>query len=934
VNYLAFLILGLGNGAAFAALALALVIAFRSSGIVNFSTGAVALYTAYTYSYLVDGELLVPIPGLPVSVHLADTLPQAVALVGSLLIAAALNMLLYFLVFRRLRQAPAVAKAVASIGVLLTIQGLLAQRVGTSPVAVGPIFPTGHFSISGNTIPEAMVWFAGTILVVAFLLAAMYQRTPFGLRTRAVCETERGAIVSGLSPVRIALANWAISGAVAGLGGVLIAPLIPLVPDAYTLLVVPALAAALAAGFTSLTGAVLLALGMGMLQSLLGFLQSEHSWLPQQGPSEIVTFGVILAFLLLNGHGLPSRGSITLRTLGDAPRPRSPRVAALIGAAAVLVALVATSGNARAALTITIIYSILALSLVVVTGFAGQVSFAQLALAGVSAFTLSRLEAGLHVPFPWSPLIAASIAALVGVLIGFPALRLRGLSVAVFTLAISVVLDAAWFGNLDYTGGTGGAQVVPPSLLGIDLSVGSGLAFPRLEFGVLCVVVLVATGLFVAWLRRSRYGAAMLAVRANERSAAASGVNVVRTKLLAFGIGAFIAGLAGALLAYETTFAAPATFSTFAGLGFFAMVYLSGITSIAGGLQAGLFAVGGVTYTIFNNTISIGGWYAVLSGLGLIWVTIAQPEGCIAAFHALADRLAALGWGRRHGAQGARVVSEAPVPRRSSTTAADSNRRRRGGSPVLRVEDVSVRYGGVTALDGVSFEIGEGRLVGLIGPNGAGKTTLLDVVSGFTPTNGTVLVDGSALGSRKPYERARLGLGRTFQGIDLYDDLTAAENMIVGQEAARYQRDAEKPEAPAVGSSSLEELCAMLGLEEVMERRARELSTGQRQLVSIGRVLAGRPRLVLLDEPAAGLDPQESRWLGERLRVVRDSGITIVLIDHDMELVLSVCDEVHVLDLGKLIASGSAEDIRADERVAAAYLGSPHGERPMTASER
>jgi ABC-type branched-subunit amino acid transport system ATPase component/ABC-type branched-subunit amino acid transport system permease subunit len=927
VGYLAFLILGLGNGAAFAALALALVMTYRSSGVVNFGAGAVALYTAYTYSYLRHGDLLVPIPGLPPTVHLAGALSKGVALAVSLVAGGLLNALLYLIVFRWLRSAPAVAKAVASIGVLLTIQGLLAQRVGTNPVSVGPIFPANYIQIGATRIPAAVIWFAGTILAVAAVLATLFQRTQFGLATRAVCETEKGAVLTGLSPGRVAIANWALSGAVAGLGGILIAPLIPLVPDAYTLLVVPALAAALAAGFNSLSGTVAVALTMGMLQSLLGLLQAQHRWLPQQGPAEIVTFLAILVFLLMKGRGLPSRGAIALRTLGDAPRPRYPLPWIVFGGGAVAIALCATGSAARTAIILSIIYSILALSLVVVTGFAGQVSFAQLGLAGVAAFTLSRLETALRIPFPWSPLIAACVATIVGILIGFPALRLRGLPVAVLTLAIAVVLDAAWFNNPNYTGGSAGATVAKPRLFGIDLSVGSGLAFPRLPFGLLCLTVLLVVASAVAWLRRSRFGAAMLAVRANERSAAASGVNVVGTKLLAFGIGAFIAGLAGSLLSYEATFATPATFSTLTGLGFFAIVYLSGITSIAGGVQAGVFAVGGITYTIFNNLVAVGGWYTVLSGIGLINVAITQPEGCIEPFHVLGDKLVRL-WHLkvvRRRLLGRAVAEPPPIAGLAEHRSPAWREVSLESPPVLRIEDVSVTFGGVCALNRVTVDVTEGALVGLIGPNGAGKTTLLDVISGFTSGSGKVVLGEAELTGVSAYRRARDGIGRSFQGIDLYEDLTALENIVVGSEAARGRHGnaarglwrRRRQDAAYLG-----ELCDVLELTDIKDRRARELSTGQRQLVSIARALAGRPRIVLLDEPAAGLDPEESRWLGQRLTSLRGRGMTTVLIDHDMDLVLSVCDVVYVLDLGEVIACGTPDEIRTNPRVGEAYLGS------------
>jgi ABC-type branched-subunit amino acid transport system ATPase component len=230
-----------------------------------------------------------------------------------------------------------------------------------------------------------------------------------------------------------------------------------------------------------------------------------------------------------------------------------------------------------------------------------------------------------------------------------------------------------------------------------------------------------------------------------------------------------------------------------------------------------------------------------------------------------------------------------------------------------------VRYGGVVAVDGVSFEVKEGLIVGLIGPNGAGKTTLIDALSAFAPGVGTVILGDRDLRELKPFERTRAGLGRTFQAIELYDDLSVEENVIVGLTAATGREDRPSDDV-------LRDIFGLLGLDQVRDRPAGELSQGQRQLVSIARVLAGRPKVLLLDEPAGGLDATESHWLGDRLRDIRDSGITILMVDHDMSLVLSLCDRIHVLNFGQIIASGTPAEIRKNRDVAAAYLGSTHAE--------
>jgi ABC-type branched-subunit amino acid transport system ATPase component len=211
----------------------------------------------------------------------------------------------------------------------------------------------------------------------------------------------------------------------------------------------------------------------------------------------------------------------------------------------------------------------------------------------------------------------------------------------------------------------------------------------------------------------------------------------------------------------------------------------------------------------------------------------------------------------------------------------------------------------------------ETAIVGLIGPNGAGKTTLMDAICGFVATSGTVCFAGRPIEGMMPHQRARLGIGRTFQAMELWEDLSVSENIVAGLAAARHRHSSR---------DQLDRTIDLLGLQSLRDRPVRELSRGQRQLVSIGRALIGQPRLLVLDEPAGGLDTSESAWRAERLRVVRASGVTILLIDHDMSLVLGFCDQIQVMDFGAVIASGSPSEIRSDPAVVKAYLGSMHAE--------
>ena len=249
-----------------------------------------------------------------------------------------------------------------------------------------------------------------------------------------------------------------------------------------------------------------------------------------------------------------------------------------------------------------------------------------------------------------------------------------------------------------------------------------------------------------------------------------------------------------------------------------------------------------------------------------------------------------------------------------------------GESPLLEVTGLTVRHGGLVALDGVDMVVGLGQVVGLIGPNGAGKTTFIDAVTGYTrAATGMVHLDGADISSLTPHRRARLGMTRTFQSLELFDDLSVAQNLAVAmgsQGLAGLAADLAGPGRSAVGSEpAIADTLDHLGLNGCADRLPVELSNGQRHLVALGRALVAGPRLVCLDEPAAGLDPAETATLATLVAGLGDRGMGVLLVDHDMDLVMEVCDVIHVLDFGRCIAVGSPEVVRHDPVVREAYLG-------------
>ena len=842
------------------------------------------------------------------------------ALVLTLVISALLGALLYGVVYRPLRYAPPLAKAVASLGVLVILQGLMSDRMGTIPVSVEAIYPSKPWTWQGQTVLSDRVYLALTVIGLTLVITVLYRWTRFGLDTRATAENEAGAYVSGISPDRIALLNWMLAGAVVGAAGILIAPLSPVVPSTYTLFVVPALAAAVVGKFQHLVPTAIAGIGIGMIQAWLIYLSGVYSWMPQSGVGEMVPLVVMLVALLVTSRGVPERGSLLRSHLGRAPRPRSYLLPIAAGFAAGAIALLVTSGSTRAAVINTIIFAILALSLVVVTGYAGQVSLAQLALAGAGGFMLSYLSVDWGVPFPIAPLLAGAAAAVVGVLVGLPALRLRGLMLGVVTFALAFGIEAIWFRNADLVQSDGN-PIGKAEVFGINLGVGAGKDFPRLSFGFMCLIVCVVVAAGVALLRRSSLGSAMLAVRANERSAAGIGVNVVFVKVLSFAIASFVAGIGGCLLSYRQGIITWDSFAAFLGLTLVSTAYLAGVTSVYGGVQAGIIATGGIVFYLSAQWINLSGdIFVVISGVLVIVTLIRNPEGLAAGGHELADKFAA--WRQRRGVvattDASPTATDAGVDRDAVAAAPPIATVRtapeRGAPTVLEVEHATVRYGGVVAVDDLSLRVPAGGIVGLIGPNGAGKTSAVDAITGFTKATGAVLLDGKRIDALRSHQRVRRGLARTFQALELYDDLSVEENV----SAAAYSVKR------AAKHGAVQRALDLVGIADLRARDAGDLSQGQRQLVSIARACAADPKVLLLDEPAAGLDTTESRWLGDRIRNISVTGTGILLIDHDVALVLDVCDYIYVLDFGRVIAEGEPAEIRANRDVAEAYLGHAH----------
>ncbi|MFD7408633.1 ABC transporter permease [Streptomyces sp. NPDC059866] len=624
--YLSMLVVGLGVGTAYAALATGLVAVHKGTGILNFAQGAMAMWGVYVYDEIrKSGRLVLPVGSVPVDDGLAT------AATAGLLTSTALGVTAHFLVFRPLRTAPQLAKVVATIGIMLATQALVVLRFTSQPRTVAPILPNTAVTWGDITFSRDRLFLAAIAVLAAAVLWAYFRFTRAGLATRAASENETAASLFGYSPDLLAAVTWGLVGAVTGVVTILAAPVTGLNPVNYTLYVVPALAVALVARLRSLGTACAAGLLLGAFQSGITFLSTKEWW-PSwagAGAADAVPFVVIVVSLFLLGRRLPGRGGTDGAALPPVRVPRMRTGSVLVWTVLGLALVATTSGSYRFGVVSSMIMAIVALSLVVLTGLIGQISLAQAAFAGAAGFALAKFSTAWGLPFPLSLLAAGAVAALLGVLVGVPALRIRGAQLALVTLAGAVTIERLLFRN-PHLSAPGGELIADASLFGFDLGVREGTELVRLPFAVMVLTTLVLAAVAVGNLARSATGRAFLAVRSNERAAAAAGIDVASAKLLAFALASFLAGMGGCLIGYSRGQLSADSFSVLAGLSFLAFAYLGGITSVAGALVAGLLAPSGLAYVFFDRSVDLGEYYVLVSGVGLVLTAVLNPDGIAA----------------------------------------------------------------------------------------------------------------------------------------------------------------------------------------------------------------------------------------------------------------------------------------------------------------
>lgn len=658
---LQFVVLGLGLGAIYIGLGTGLLLVHRATGIINFAQGAMAMWGAFVFAQLrLDGTLVFPIG----SVELARRPPVAVAALIGLAMAFLLGLLVHYVIFRPVRHAPVLAQVVVSVAVMITLQALVVLRFGPNNIDVASLIPEDSFPLLGAEIPTRELWMAAIMVLLAAAVWAYLRFTRAGVATRAASENERAAVLMGFSPDRLAAVAQVVAIMLGTVAVMLGSSLTGLNADNYTLLVVPALAVLLVARMESIAIVVVAALLMGAFQSLINLLITKPFWpqWAQSGLDQVVPFAVVMVILFVQGKRLPSRGSLQTIRLPDVSIPRFRPIPAVIMLVVGVAALSFTEGTWRFGITTSIIVMLLALSYVVLTGYLGQISLAQGAFAGAAGFCLSKASVNWGIPFPISLILCALVATALGMLVALPAFRIRGAQLAIVTIAAALAIERFVFNNYTLSPPEGN-PIADATLFGLNLGVREGRDLSRIAFSLM--VLVIAAVLVWAFLRVASgdTGRAFLAVRANERAAASSGIDVRKTKLIGFAISAFIAGIAGCLIGFSRGQLSAESFSVFAGLQVLAVAYLGGITSVGGAIVAGILGPLGIVYTLLRGVFDLGDYYLLISGLGLIITALLNPVGIAGATR---EQVA---WVRRKLSRSGpppSAVPEAPAPKEPS----------------------------------------------------------------------------------------------------------------------------------------------------------------------------------------------------------------------------------------------------------------------------
>jgi branched-chain amino acid transport system permease protein len=583
-------------------------------------------------------------------------------------------------------------------------------------------------------------------------------------------------------------------------------------------------------------------------------------------------------------------------------------VAALAAVALIVYPLVSDDLYFQNMIILSLVFAVGASGLNIISGFAGYVSLGQGAFIGLGGYTIGILATRLPdiSIWIWVP-VAGVVSALVALLLGFVSLRSRGPAFVIITASFLFLIQVIAINWTSLTNGTSGISLPLPTW---------DRAFANWPFYYALVIILAAQLVMTWWIRRSKLGMGLIAIREDETKAATIGINLPAEKTIAFMASAIFVGMAGAIYGYYITYIDPrGMFSILMSVQIILSMLLGGKATLWGPVL-GAFAIEWLNETANNNWGGGNTRLFIYGGL-LVLLVIFLPQGVLPAIHDLLARRRSRGKAGLVGARigvggslasittGVRVVDRSEIPQRS----------------LLEVKDLKRYFGGVKAVDGASFTVAEGSITGLIGPNGSGKTTIFNLIDNtISLDSGEIWLDGKRIEGRPSWERAHRGIGRTFQTTRLFREMTVLENVVAAQRSFSV-RGLGRIAVSGSEAKAAEELLEYVGMRAFSGQRARALSYGQQKLVELAQILMLDPKVILLDEPAGGINPVLIERMGEMIRELNSYGKTFLLVEHNMPFVLGLCDHVHVLARGKMLTSGTPAEIQVDPLVMDAYLG-------------
>ena len=829
----------------------------------------------------------------------SPAVPHAVQILLSLALVLPIAPLLDRIAFRPAADASVLVLLIIALAVHFALSGLGLMFFGAEGFRIKPLV-VGTYNLGGGVIVSAqMLLMLITAALLSLLFFLFFERSMSGRALRATAVNRIGARLVGIRPARTGTIAYFVASLLAGISAVLIGPSTTIYYDSGFMIGLKAFVGAIIGGFTSYPIAALGAVFVGIMESFASFWSSSFK--------EVIVFSLLIPVLLWQswrsaGHADGEADEIEVpQAIALSP----PLRAALTGAAivAVLVAPLLLGTFVITLLNYIGISALVALGLVLLTGIGGMTSFGQAAFVGIAAYTTAWATV-THGLSPWIGLLLALVmTGLAGLAIGALTLRLDGHFLSLSTIAWGISIYFL-FGNIAGLGQNSGMAGIPPITIGAVPLISSQAIF-YLIWSVVGLALLASANLL-----DSREGRAIRSLRGGGVLLASLGINVFRIRLVTFVLAALLAGLAGWLYAHMNRFVSPAPFDVKPGIDFLLMAMAGGAGHIAGAIA------GSALITLLKNWLQ--------DALPILTRNPAQFE--IIVFSVLLILLLQ----NARGGLVAFIARRLPRDTRPPPAPAEPMKRRTlpgKGSLILEVKDAVKTFGGLTAVNKVSFELVAGEILGLIGPNGAGKSTMFNLLTGALQANsGRISFLSQDITRRPQMDIARMGIARTFQHVKLRANMSLLDNVALGS----YARTASGFLANTLHLDRVEEKRALyeaqrqlqrVGLGDKPHELAGNLSLGEQRILEVARTLAADPVLVVLDEPAAGLRPPEKGQLARLLRQIRDEGVTILIVEHDMDFVMGLVDRLVVMEFGCKLVEGNPAAVRADPKVQEAYLG-------------